>query len=94
MIIIIRVFQIRAAFLFIIEVSTPEPRDNKILKKGGKKETKIDKIAEGNIKKIKIWKSNKEAIEEINKIKKENDCILLKASNGMHFGEILEGIKN
>ena len=37
--------------------------------------------------------SNEEAILEINKIKQENDCILLKASNGMNFGEILEGIK-
>ena len=41
---------------------------------------------------IKICKSNQEAIEIINKIKQEKDCILLKASHGMNFGEILEGI--
>lgn len=38
-------------------------------------------------------KSNQEAIKEINKIKREGDYILLKASNGMKFGEILEGIE-
>lgn len=38
-------------------------------------------------------KSNIEAIEKINQLKEENDCILLKASNGMNFGEILEKIK-
>ncbi len=41
---------------------------------------------------VKICKSNQEAIEIINKIKQEKDCILLKASHGMNFGEILEGI--
>ncbi len=59
----------------------------------GKEAKQIAKIAEGNIKNITICNSNEEAIKEINNIKKENDCILLKASNGMHFGEILEGIK-
>ena len=53
----------------------------------------IAKAAQG-IKQIIVCNSNKEAIEEINKIKQQNDCILLKASNGMNFGEILEGIKN
>lgn len=60
----------------------------------GKEAEYIAKIAKGNIENIKICSSNQEAIKELNKIKKENDSILLKASNGMHFGEILEGIKN
>ena len=29
-----------------------------------------------------------------NKIKKENDCILFKASNGMNFGKIIEKINH
>ena len=37
--------------------------------------------------------SNKEAIDFINNIKRPNDKILIKASNGMHFKEIVEGIK-
>ena len=60
----------------------------------GKEAKQIAKVAENKIPQIKICNSNEEAIKEINNIKKENDTILLKASNGMHFGEILEGIKN
>lgn len=59
----------------------------------GKEAKQIAKISEGKIKEIIECNTNEEAIESINKIKQENDAILLKASNGMHFGEILEGIK-
>ena len=59
----------------------------------GKEAKQIAKISEGKIKKIIECNTNEEAIENINKIKQENDAILLKASNGMHFGEILEGIR-
>lgn len=52
----------------------------------------IAKIAKEKIKETIECNSNEEAIKILNKIKKEKDCILLKASNGMHFGEILEGI--
>lgn len=38
--------------------------------------------------------SNEKAADVLNKIKKENDCILFKASNGMKFGEIIEKIHN
>ena len=53
----------------------------------------IAEIAKNEIGNVIVCNTNEEAINEINKIKAENDCILLKASNGMHFGEILEGIK-
>ena len=59
----------------------------------GKEAKQIAKISEGKIKGIIECNTNEEAIENINKIKQENDAILLKASNGMHFGEILEGIR-
>lgn len=36
--------------------------------------------------------TNQEAINKINSIKQSNDVILLKASNGMHFKEIVESI--
>lgn len=39
------------------------------------------------------FETNKEAIDFINTIKHSNDKILIKASNGMHFKEIVEGIK-
>ncbi len=39
------------------------------------------------------FKDNKAAIEFINTIKKENDNILVKASNSMNFKEIVDGIK-
>ena len=60
----------------------------------GKEAKQIAQKAEGKIKELIICNSNEEAIEKINKIKQENDSILLKASNGMNFGEILEGIKD
>jgi len=60
----------------------------------GQEAVNIAKEAEGKINKIIVCNSNQQAIEKINEIKKENDCILLKASNGMHFGEILEGIQD
>ena len=59
----------------------------------GREAKQIAKISEGKLKQIIICNSNNEAIDNINKITQENDCILLKASNGMCFGEILEGIK-
>lgn len=39
------------------------------------------------------FENNKEAIEFLNNIKQKDDKILIKASNGMHFKEIVEGIK-
>jgi len=39
------------------------------------------------------FKSNKEVIDFINNIKEPHDTILIKASNSMHFIEIVEGIK-
>lgn len=60
----------------------------------GKEAKYIAKIAKEKVKQIIICNTNEEAIKNINKIKQENDTILLKASNGMHFGEILEEIKN
>ena len=59
----------------------------------GKEAKYIAEVAKDEIEKTIKCNTNKEAIAEINKIKKLNDCILLKASNGMHFTEILEGIK-
>ena len=69
--------------------------DNKIdiLITVGNEAKNIAKIAKNEVKKVVVCNTNKEAISEINKIKEVNDCILLKASNGMHFMEILEGIK-
>ena len=59
----------------------------------GKEARQIAKISKEKVKEIIECDTNDEAIESINKIKQENDAILLKASNGMHFGKILEGIK-
>ena len=59
----------------------------------GKEAEYISKIAEEKIEKVIACKTNQEAINKINELKKENDVILLKASNGMHFDEILEKIK-
>lgn len=39
------------------------------------------------------FENNNEAIKFINNIKQKEDKILIKASNGMHFKEIVEGIK-
>lgn len=46
---------------------------------------------EGSIHTIKC-NTNDEAIKEIKKIKKQDDCILIKASNSMHFDEIVNAI--
>lgn len=59
----------------------------------GKEAKYIAKIVKENHKKVIECNSNQEAVQELNKIKKEKDCILLKASNGMNFGEILEEIQ-
>ena len=69
--------------------------DNKIdiLITVGEEAKNIAEVAKEKIKDVIICNTNKEAVDKINEIKKENDCILLKASNGMNFGEILEGIK-
>ena len=70
--------------------------DNKIniLITVGEEAKNIAKIAKNKIENVIVCNTNKEAINEINKIKSTNDCILLKASNGMHFTEILEGMRN
>lgn len=39
-----------------------------------------------------IYYNNEEAIEKIKEIEENNDIILIKASNGMHFNEIVEKI--
>jgi len=59
----------------------------------GKEANYIAEKAKGKIKTILSCTSNKEAIERINRIKQEKDCLLIKASNGMHFQEIAEGIQ-
>ncbi len=58
----------------------------------GKEARYIANIAKQKVRTIEC-ESNNEAIQEVNKIKRPNDCILIKASNGMHFEEILNGIK-
>lgn len=60
----------------------------------GKEAKHISNVAKEEQMEVIECNSNQEAIEELNKIKKQNDCILLKASNGMHFDEILEKIQN
>lgn len=42
---------------------------------------------------IYVLNNNTQAIEKINSIMKKNDYILFKASNGMHFEEIIKGIE-
>ena len=59
----------------------------------GKEAKYIAEVAKNKVGKIMVCNTNEEAINEINKIKSVNDCILLKASNGMHFAEIFEGIR-
>ena len=61
----------------------------------GKEAIYIGKQAEQEgIKKedILYCQTNEEAAQIINQIKQENDVILLKASNGMHFEEIIHKI--
>ena len=53
----------------------------------------IANIAKEKLANVFVCENIEEAIEKINEIKKENDVVLLKASNGMKFGEILEGMK-
>ena len=43
---------------------------------------------------INICNNNEEVINIIKAIKKDGDCILIKASNGMHFIEIVDHLKN
>lgn len=59
----------------------------------GKEAKYIAKVAKQKMKDVIECETNKEAADEINKIKKENDSILFKASNGMKFGEIIEKIQ-
>lgn len=59
----------------------------------GKEAKAIAEIAKKELNVVIICDTNKEAIKQMNQIKEKNDCILLKASNGMHFGEIGEGIE-
>lgn len=59
----------------------------------GKESKYISEIAKQKINKIIECNSNEEAIMQINKIKRENDYILLKASNGMKLYEIAEKLK-
>ena len=40
-----------------------------------------------------IFENNNQVINLINKIKKDDDCILIKASNGMHFIELVNNLK-
>ena len=47
-----------------------------------------------NVKEIYIYNNNKEAANKIKNIMKNGDVILLKASNGMKFGEILQEIES
>lgn len=62
----------------------------------GKEAKYIANIAKTEMSKENIieCESNEETAKILNKIKKENDCILFKASNGMKFGEIIEKIQN
>ena len=62
----------------------------------GKEAKHIANIAKTEMNKENVIEcsTNEEAANEINKIKKTNDCILFKASNGMKFGEIIEKIHN
>ena len=59
----------------------------------GNEAKNIAQVAKKEIKQIIECDTNEKAAKEINKIKQEKDCILLKASNGMHFEEIFKGIK-
>ncbi len=59
----------------------------------GKEAHYIAQEAKEHIPNIIECNNNIEAIKIINEIKKDDDYILLKASNGMKFGEIYEGMK-
>lgn len=62
----------------------------------GKEAKYIANIAKINMEKQNVieCESNEETVNILNKIKKENDCILFKASNGMNFGKIIEKINH
>lgn len=53
-----------------------------------------DEAKKLGINEVYIFQQNMECIKEINNIIKKGDCILIKASNAMHFGEISEYILN
>lgn len=59
----------------------------------GKEANYIAKKAKEQLETVITCQTNEEAIKEINQIKQKNDCILLKASNSMHFHEIAEKIE-
>lgn len=60
----------------------------------GKNAKEIAKEAQKeNTKEVYSFNTNDECIKKIKTIIKEGDCILLKASNAMNFGEIAEYIK-
>lgn len=52
------------------------------------------KAIEEGMQKLQVYhyQENKEAIQKIKQIQEKQDVILVKASNGMHFDEIVEGI--
>ncbi len=59
----------------------------------GKEAKNIAKIAKENgTKQIYMCENNKDAIEQIKKIVEKEDTILIKASNSMHFKEIVEAL--
>lgn len=59
----------------------------------GKEAKYIAEVAKQKMKDVIECETNEKAADTINKIKKENDSILFKASNGMKFGEIIEKIQ-
>ena len=60
----------------------------------GKLAKDIAKQAESlGVKEVYSLNTNEECIEKLQEIIKEQDCILLKASNAMNFGEISNYLK-
>lgn len=53
---------------------------------------KVVKLKQTNLLNVYECDSNEEAIKLINKVKKNGDCILVKASNGMKFKEIVDSL--
>ena len=51
-----------------------------------------NKAQQNGVKQVYICENNKEAIEKIRKIIKKEDTILVKASNSMHFKEIVDSL--
>ncbi len=58
----------------------------------GEEAKNIAEIAKEKIPQVIICASKEEAIKKIKQMEQTNDCILLKASNGMHFEEIAENL--